>query len=153
MDYRENIRQKLYKLLPPKTADNAEKSIYNYTINISNKYNVDKSWNSEIFINVYVNKALHVLEILNNDPSIIEYIVSNKLGKYIGTMSYKEIKNCTNDENYTQDIEHEENVRGLFKCPKCKGNKTTYYSVQTRSADEPMTNFINCLDCSHRWKN
>ena len=41
---------------------------------------------------------------------------------------------------------------GLFKCPKCKFRKTTYYSMQTRSADEPMTNFITCLNCNHRWK-
>ena len=42
--------------------------------------------------------------------------------------------------------------RGLFKCPKCKSNATTYTSVQTRSADEPMTNFITCLNCDNRWK-
>jgi DNA-directed RNA polymerase subunit M/transcription elongation factor TFIIS len=153
MDYRDNIRQKFYKFLPSKTADNAEKSIFNYTISISEKYNIDKSWTSEIFVNVYINKALHVIDTLQNDSDLIEYIVSNKLGKYIGTMSSKEIKNYRNEVNLTQNIEHEENIQGLFKCPKCKGNKTTYYSVQTRSADEPMTNFINCLNCSHRWKN
>ena len=32
----------------------------------------------------------------------------------------------------------EENYTGLFKCGKCKGVKTTYYQMQTRSADEPM---------------
>ena len=26
-----------------------------------------------------------------------------------------------------------------FKCPKCKERKVSYYQMQTRSADEPMT--------------
>lgn len=46
----------------------------------------------------------------------------------------------------------EENVRGMFKCSKCKSDKTTYYEMQTRSADEPMTAFITCLNCGKRWK-
>jgi hypothetical protein len=32
----------------------------------------------------------------------------------------------------------EEDYVGLFKCGKCKSVKTTYYQMQTRSADEPM---------------
>ena len=32
----------------------------------------------------------------------------------------------------------EEDYEGLFKCGKCKSVKTTYYQMQTRSADEPM---------------
>jgi transcription elongation factor S-II len=34
---------------------------------------------------------------------------------------------------------------GEFTCRKCKGTKTTHYSLQTRSADEPMTVFVTCL--------
>lgn len=41
---------------------------------------------------------------------------------------------------------------GLFKCGKCKSLKTTFHQMQTRGADEPMTNFVTCLNCSHQWK-
>lgn len=44
------------------------------------------------------------------------------------------------------------NVTDMFKCGKCKKRRTTYYQMQTRSADEPMTTFVRCLECSHRWK-
>ena len=46
----------------------------------------------------------------------------------------------------------EEGVSGFFTCNKCKSNKTTYYQLQTRSADEPMTTYVSCLNCGKRWK-
>lgn len=46
----------------------------------------------------------------------------------------------------------EADYTGLFKCGKCKSTKTTYYQMQTRSADEPMTTYVTCKNCSHRWK-
>jgi transcription elongation factor S-II len=42
--------------------------------------------------------------------------------------------------------------KGLFKCGKCKGDNCSYYQVQTRGADEPMTVFIQCVTCGHRWR-
>lgn len=47
-----------------------------------------------------------------------------------------------NDEEYT----------GIFKCGKCKSTKTSYYQMQTRSADEPMTSYVTCGACGNRWK-
>lgn len=39
-----------------------------------------------------------------------------------------------------------------FLCGKCKNRKCTYYQMQTRSADEPMTTFVTCTVCNNRWK-
>lgn len=39
-----------------------------------------------------------------------------------------------------------------FQCGKCKQRKCTYYQMQTRSADEPMTTFVSCVHCGNRWK-
>jgi DNA-directed RNA polymerase subunit M/transcription elongation factor TFIIS len=41
---------------------------------------------------------------------------------------------------------------GAFTCSKCKSKKTSFYEMQTRSADEPMTVFIQCINCGKRWK-
>jgi DNA-directed RNA polymerase subunit M/transcription elongation factor TFIIS len=38
-----------------------------------------------------------------------------------------------------------------WQCNGCKMRKCTYYELQTRSADEPMTIFIHCLNCGKRW--
>ncbi|RSH95129.1 RNA polymerase II elongation factor [Saitozyma podzolica] len=39
-----------------------------------------------------------------------------------------------------------------FKCGRCQQRKCTYYQMQTRSADEPMTTFVTCTNCGNRWK-
>lgn len=44
------------------------------------------------------------------------------------------------------------NKGGEFVCRKCKGTKTSHYSLQTRSSDEPMTVFVCCLTCGNRWR-
>ncbi|GLC36228.1 hypothetical protein PLESTB_001366200 [Pleodorina starrii] len=40
----------------------------------------------------------------------------------------------------------------MFQCGRCKQRKCTYYQMQTRSADEPMTTFVTCTNCGQRWK-
>jgi transcription elongation factor S-II len=39
-----------------------------------------------------------------------------------------------------------------FKCRRCLKRECTYYELQTRSADEPMTIFITCLNCGKEWR-
>merc|ERR1712139_642147 len=46
----------------------------------------------------------------------------------------------------------QQRITGMFTCGKCKGVKTTYFQMQTRSSDEPMTTFVTCLSCNNRWK-
>ena len=40
----------------------------------------------------------------------------------------------------------------LIQCHSCKQYKVTYYEMQTRSADEPMTCFCTCQHCGKKWK-
>jgi transcription elongation factor S-II len=40
----------------------------------------------------------------------------------------------------------------LLKCSKCGKRNCSYNQMQTRSADEPMTTFVLCHECGHRWK-
>jgi DNA-directed RNA polymerase subunit M/transcription elongation factor TFIIS len=50
------------------------------------------------------------------------------------------------------DGETAEDYTGIYQCMRCKSFKTTYYQLQTRSADEPMTTFVTCLNCQKRWR-
>jgi transcription elongation factor S-II len=39
-----------------------------------------------------------------------------------------------------------------FKCGRCHQRRTKYYQLQTRSADEPMTTYVTCVNCNNKWK-
>ncbi|GKC65537.1 transcription elongation factor TFIIS, partial [Tanacetum coccineum] len=39
-----------------------------------------------------------------------------------------------------------------FICGRCGKRKCTYYQLQTRSADEPMTTFVTCVNYDNHWK-
>ena len=39
----------------------------------------------------------------------------------------------------------------IFECYKCNKRKCSVYQLQTRSADEPMTTFVNCQVCGNKW--
>ncbi|ODV98306.1 hypothetical protein PACTADRAFT_53676 [Pachysolen tannophilus NRRL Y-2460] len=43
-------------------------------------------------------------------------------------------------------------ISSSFTCGKCKQKKVSYYQLQTRSADEPLTTFCTCENCGNRWK-
>lgn len=57
-------------------------------------------------------------------------------------------KNLFNAQGATQ----ERAVTDRFTCGKCKEKKVSYYQLQTRSADEPLTTFCTCENCGNRWK-
>ncbi|CAO2656867.1 Nn.00g056700.m01.CDS01 [Neocucurbitaria sp. VM-36] len=46
----------------------------------------------------------------------------------------------------------EKSVSKEFQCGKCKKRMVSYSQAQTRSADEPMTTFCECMNCGNRWK-
>ncbi|KAL0479848.1 DNA-directed RNA polymerase III subunit RPC11 [Acrasis kona] len=39
-----------------------------------------------------------------------------------------------------------------MQCPKCSQPEAYFTEFQTRSADEPMTQFYQCVSCGHQWK-
>lgn len=60
----------------------------------------------------------------------------------------------TREHFHDEEPEEEEPQQGQtnFKCYKCGSRKVTYSQLQTRSADEGLTNYFYCLDCKNRWK-
>jgi transcription elongation factor S-II len=46
----------------------------------------------------------------------------------------------------------EKSISTEFQCSKCRKKMVSYSQAQTRSADEPMTTFCECMNCGNRWK-
>ncbi|KAI9249425.1 transcription elongation factor S-II [Phascolomyces articulosus] len=98
-----------------------------------------------------------------NNPGLRESVVSGELPVVkLCTMS---IEDMASEESKARDRKLAEealfNARGagsaqaetdMFMCGKCKGRKCTYFQMQTRSADEPMTTFVTCVLCGNHWK-
>jgi len=40
-----------------------------------------------------------------------------------------------------------------IKCQKCGHNEAVWWMLQTRSADEPTTQFYRCTKCNFTWRN
>nr|CCD13763.1 unnamed protein product [Trypanosoma congolense IL3000] len=62
------------------------------------------------------------------------------------------------EQRITKIIEEQEKVSlanvavtSLFKCPACGENRCSFYEQQIRSADEPTTKFLRCLECNNAW--
>jgi len=132
-------------------AINIEKSIYNFTIDEAKRLAIEPSWEEVSFSHIYKQKYMDIRVNLLCGPlsnMINENVVSTK---QIARLTPQEL----NPDKWKPEIDiidTKDVVEGIFQCKKCKSKRTTYYSLQTRSSDEPMTNFITCVDCSNRWK-
>ena len=166
-EYRNNIVSKLNKYIESeKYSRIIEKSVYNHSIEISKKKNIDRTWNNEIFKELYLSKVRSIYSNLNKDSYIkntkfLTRIKNDKIDlKNIATLSVYDIfpenwKYMLELKSKRDKLKYElkpEAMTDAFKCRKCGSRSTSYYEVQTRSADEPMTQFITCLDCNTRWK-
>ena len=143
-----------------------EKSIYNYVIDVYKNKNILRLWSDNVFKQLYINKCISIYSNLNNDSYIKNnYLLNNILeGKInpnnIANLSVYDIfpdnwKDLMDKKSKVDEIKYKlkpEAMTDQFKCRKCFSRSCSYYEVQTRSADEPMTQFITCLDCKNRWK-
>jgi len=143
-----------------------EQSIYNYIIEKSMVNNIIRSWDNDTFKNLYILKISSFYNNLNKDSYLKNYtfhdrIVSgditpsniNKLHLYdINPNSWIELINKKLKSDKIKNELKPTAMTNLYRCSRCKSRECSFYEVQTRSADEPMTQFITCLKCNNRWR-
>ena len=159
--FRANIRKKLYEILEDeKNSVNLEKGIFNFALKEAELRKIVKKWDNRQFVQIYLDKFKMVYFTLKKDE--IKEKVKN------GTLITREFAYKTHQEIYPEKwkqmmdnkkirLENKyfpkiEASTDTFECRRCKKNRCTYYQAQTRSADEPMTVFVTCLECGNRWK-
>jgi transcription elongation factor S-II len=160
-EFRNNVVIKLKNILKnEKLASNLEKGIFNYSLKHAEKINVVKKWDNTYFVKIYINR-LRTITINLKDEDLYKSIINKKLKAHeVAFMTHQDMQpNKWNELLETKKIRDENKYEPKleastddFKCWKCKSKKCTYYQLQTRSADEPMTTFVSCLDCGNRWK-
>lgn len=153
MIVRQQVRDALTGLLPENTCKNIEISVYNDAIGYANTHGIEATWDNFIFKHYYVIKARQIIANVKRSAEFRDRIVQDKLSTQIASIPFQDMRGATVHEAPETKVQSIESSDGIFKCSKCNKRKTTYYSRQLRSADEPMTNFITCLNCGHKWKN
>ena len=143
-----------------------EKGIYNYVIEKSKEKNIKRFWSNRIFKDFYLNKIMSIYSNVKNDSYIgnkkfLDRIKNGEidpekichLNVYdIFPENWKELLDLVIKRDKLKYDLKPEAMTDVFKCRKCGSRSCSYYEIQTRSADEPMTQFINCLDCGNRWR-
>jgi transcription elongation factor S-II len=159
--FRENIRKKLNGLLKDdKNSSNLEKGIYNYALKEASNRKVVKKWDNPYFVQIYVDRLRSIYLNLDNKELLKEVLDGNIKSQVLAFMSHQELSPARWEKLIEEKIKLDkckyettiEAATDSFKCRKCHSNKCTYYQMQTRSADEPMTTFVTCIDCGNRWK-
>ena len=147
-------------------ARNLEKAIYNWSIDTGKERKIITKWKKKEFCEIYLTKTYSILSNLNNQSGINNVFLSDAINT--GKIKSYKVPYMTHQELFPKQWEkiieekiqrdkskYEINIEATtdeFKCWKCKKRKCTYYELQTRSADEPMTTFVSCLSCGNHWK-
>ena len=160
--FRKAICTKLNKFFDnEKYALNLEKGILNWTLKESTTRKVVKKWDNPYFVRIYLDHLKSIYDNLKNIPDILEQVKDGTIKPHaIAFMTHQELKPAKWESLIQAKIKRDQNkyetnieaATDTFKCGKCHSNKCTYYQMQTRSADEPMTTYVTCLVCDKRWK-
>jgi len=159
--FRKEIKKYIFsKVQDNKIANNVEKSIFNFSIKKAIEMKVVRKWDNESFVIIYMNKFKMIFHNLKNDI-IVEKLKQNVIKPHeVSFLTHVELL----PEKWKQEIQDKklrlenkffpkiEASTDNFTCGKCKTKACTYYQLQTRSADEPMTTFVTCTQCGNRWK-
>tara|TARA_B110000208_G_scaffold63006_1_gene81783 strand:- start:3380 stop:3928 length:549 start_codon:yes stop_codon:yes gene_type:complete len=165
-----NIIKKNHSNIKPKTINKFSKeievSIYNYTVDFSDTHGISKQWSNKFFKNTYLAKARSLYANLD----IHSYIKNKQLAHKVinNDIKVKQLAFMEPHELYPEkwdDILKKKHMEDkciyetrtdmgtdLFQCGRCHTKNCSFYQLQTRSADEPMTTFVTCLNCGKRWK-
>uniref|UniRef100_A0A6C0KLQ4 TFIIS-type domain-containing protein n=1 Tax=viral metagenome TaxID=1070528 RepID=A0A6C0KLQ4_9ZZZZ len=142
-----------------------EKIIFQTAFDTAVKHDIRKCWGPTPFQDSYLAIARRILGNLNpnsyiQNKGLWERYRTKELSlEQIAHQNYYELF----PEHWEKLVDHQAKreriqLEGDFsratekwQCNGCKMRKCTYYELQTRSADEPMTIFIHCLNCGKRW--
>ena len=167
MEIRNNVSTKFYGIVKNKKLSvGIEKSIFNFVLKELNKLESDSIFEDNTFKRFYMNKCISLYDNINpksyiKNKNLIKILKKKDFDiSKIAFMTPQELfpehwNKLIEKRNTETEILYSKKtipISDRFHCYKCKKNECTYYQLQIRSSDEPMTTFITCLNCQNSWK-
>ena len=142
-----------------------EAAIYSYCIDEATKHYIIRDWSFPQFRSLYNRKVRQICSNLQpnsyieNSQLLLRYTKGEFRFEDLMSWSNTEIFPERNKDLAEKQFQREQrllegnkaNATDQFFCGRCHKRQCTYYELQTRSADEPMTIFIQCVNCGKRW--
>lgn len=136
-----------------KISKQIEENIYKYSLEYINMHNMDN-----FLEEIYINKTDDILGYLNLNSYLINSIKENKINpseipylkpEELSPQLYEHIIKKRELEEYKKN-----HITGssVFTCSKCNKANCSVTQKQLRSADEPPTTIVKCLECNHIFK-
>lgn len=159
------IRDRCPALTPAEQVD-LERGIFNFTLEDAKRRSIRRVWENPEFQTLYEICARRTVSNIDSSSYVgntrligrmkegefkphdiaampFTELHPEKWGNYVEMSIKREAKMLEVDKSAATD---------MFRCSKCGKRECTYYEMQTRSADEPMTQFIRCLNCGKQWR-
>jgi transcription elongation factor S-II len=162
--FRQNIRSRFSTLLKldesSKLSRNIEIGIFNYCHKEAIQLKIVKKWDNPYFVQLYLDRLKSVFENLKSNKLSTQLVEKHIQPEVFAFMNHQEMDPDNWKEHIEMKMKRDKSLyetrmvaaTDTFTCRKCKSNECTYYQMQTRSADEPMTTFVTCINCGNRWK-
>jgi DNA-directed RNA polymerase subunit M/transcription elongation factor TFIIS len=144
-----------------------ERGIFEVAHNYAVKNYIPRNWKSVIFVEIYRQVVRYVVSNIHPESPVKNMRLINRV--LDGEFKLYEIPSMTAYEMFPErwfelrdkQLQREQKIlegnksraTDQFKCRRCGKRECTYYELQTRSADEPMTIFVTCLNCGKEWRN
>lgn len=143
-----------------------EKAVFEAAFDNAVKNYIPKNWKSPHFVELYRQTVRLVISNIHpnspvKNPRLLTRVIE-------GEFELSAIPHMTSYEMFPEkwfalrdkQLQREQKIlegnksraTDQFKCRRCNKRECTYYEMQTRSADEPMTIFITCLNCGKEWR-
>ena len=160
--FRNNIVSKLNEWTKnERISKNLERGIYNFAIKYSKEKSIVRKWENSAFAQIYIDRLRSIYRNLKSNPELATSLQQFKFKAHtLAFMTHQEMcperwkvliqsKKIKEENIYAPKLDTNTDN---FTCRRCKSKRCSYYQLQTRSADEPMTTFVTCIECGNRWK-
>lgn len=128
-----------------------ERAILERCVRDGQKWSIDIGWESVPFVEMYRSRAISLYRYrhMARDMTPKEFAETTEVDQ--NPERWRAIIEKTIEKE--KALRKDKTASMYMHCSSCKRQtKCDYYQLQTRSADEPMTTFVTCLECDKRWK-